>query len=196
MKKKLLTVCALCLLLAACGREKTTPAETIFMPAIPETETAEASEETLEITMENWQQYFDLRPAAEPIFLEDGTLESWDFFYGVFLREEYAGRFVSGQVDFEIRFDTEHRSASIEEATGTYMLGDLLGESLESDVQQKTFALEDLRQGQSVKSDFYGSIAARAYCGSIRSTQTGELAADLPLHGEILHAEGSLTLQN
>ena len=194
MKKKMLVVCAavFCLSLAACGGEKM--AETTDTLVLSQTEAA--SEQVVEITMENWEQYFELKNAAEPVISEAGDLESWDFSYGVFLKEEYLDRFVSGQVDFEILFDTERRKAGIEEATGTYELGELIPGRLESDTRQKTFGLEDFRdrQGLSVMSDYYGSVAGQACCGSIRESEAGELTAEVPVNGQILHAEGTLTI--
>ena len=201
MKKMILLLGALCLSLAGCGKE--TAEVSVFsvetmMETQRETALETTAEQNQEISLENFSQYFELRPAAEPVIGENGDLETWDFFYGVFLKPEYADRLISGQVDFEIQFDTEHRTAAIEETTGTYELGVLTGESLESDLQQKTFGLEDFRDQQdlSIKSDFRGTVAGRAYCGSIRQDEKGQLVVDVPINGELLHAEGELLLKN
>ena len=187
----------LCLSLAACAgkpaMETTVPEFIMTEPAAAQTTAPEAQEQTVEITMENWQQYFDLVTAAEPLCNDQGQIESWDFFYGVFLKPQYAEGFVSGQVDFEIQFDTEHRAASL---TGdSWELGEPVGEILESDFQQKTFGLEDFRHREDLpaQSDFIGTIAGQAYCGSVREAEDGSLIADYPANGKLLHAEGSLT---
>ena len=148
--------------------------------------------------MENWDQYFSLKPAAEPMLSDSGELKGWEFSYGVFLKPAYAENYISGQVDFEMQFETERRRIAIEETTGTYELGEQVGTSLESDFRQKTFSLRDFRDWQSlsIKSDFYQSVAAQAYCGATAPAEDGTLVAELPTNGKILHAEGSLTLKS
>ena len=61
--------------------ETTAEPETTAAP-----ETAEIPEKDVEITMENWEQYFELRVAVDPYRNENGEIEDWSFGYGVFLR--------------------------------------------------------------------------------------------------------------
>ena len=205
MKKLIsgLMALTLCLALAACGSRQENLKETEDMQTSAAAETAEMSEtaaeapKTVEITMDNWSEYFELREAAEPWFSEDGSIESWDFSYGVFLKDTYLERFQSGQVDFEIGFEKELREIGMEAETGTYMIGNPLETGEERPYEQKTCGMEDFRNREdlSVKSEFYGSVAAQAYSGSSGKNEEGILTAELPVNGQILNAEGSLILK-
>lgn len=202
MKKMIsfLLSAGLCLSLAACGREEQPPVQ-----SLPETETVfsetsvqeppEPQAETVEITMDNWETYFELRSVTEPYIGESGRPEAWDFLYGVFLKPEYAQRFSFGQVDFEISYDLSDYVCTWDEAGVT--LGEKIRSDLESSFETKTFGLEDLREDPNLteQSPFYGQIAGVVYGGTTLRQDDGTDHAQVPENGKILRAEGTLTLQ-
>ena len=199
MKKLMIamTVLALSLSLCACGPRKEDETVATFSPDTETVSIETSVPEQVEITMDNWQQYFTLEEAAEPVTDPEGRLESWDFSYGVFLKPEYEEKYRSGTVDFEIQIDLESRKTLMEESTGAYELGDLIPNDLESSFQQKTFSLEDFRNRENLseQSRFFGCIADQAYGGSIWEAPDGTLIAEVPANGRLLHAEGSLTFE-
>lgn len=48
--------------------------------------------QTIPITLENWEQYFELRPVRQFQFDEAGQIAALGFGYGIYLREEYLSR--------------------------------------------------------------------------------------------------------
>ena len=215
MKKiTIILTLVLCLSLAGCIFDGTPDSGTAAEPtaeSLQETETAAPSEETtkvpettaepapettaepekdVEITMDNWEQYFEVRTAADPYVNENGETEDWSFGCGIFLRPEYVSRFESGEVNFEISYATEGRLFSVDPESGRCILGGRTESGIRPESGCKTVGLEDLRSDESLPetSDFYGSIAARIYCGSAEEGQ----AATVPGQEKILHAEGML----
>ena len=191
MKK---TICAmlslvLCLSLAACGG-KTAPTEAPAVTEAPAQVTTEAAAVpvTVEITMDNWEQYFELISAADA----SSQGEYWALGYGLVLREEYG--YVSGNVDFELTYDLEQRpfEGNAEDMTWT------LGEALEPDHElmpgAKTFGLQDYRENKDMKM-FTGTVAAVCLPGVVMTREDGTQVAEVPVNGKILHAEGTLVLE-
>ena len=63
----------------------------------------------VEITLENWAEYFEIREAKYVWFNPFGDLESSSPGYGIFLKDEYYDRLANSyeavQVDFEVTYD-------------------------------------------------------------------------------------------
>ena len=177
---------ALCLALAACGDAK--PAETSAPVTVP-AETAPA-QLTVTVTMDNWEDYFELRSTTDVYVDQSGKVQNWSFCYGVFLREEFD--FVSGNVNFEVEYRTEQHPFTGDRATGEFTLGEATGTS--ENPRATTFALEDSRRDPNTDpmSGFYDSVAGRVYGGN--AARDGEV--DVPIEGKVLHAEGTMVLRN
>ena len=81
--------------------------------------------DVIEITMDNYLEYFELRETIELYTNEFGEVENFYFGHGLFLKEEYIGRLASLQnVSFELEADQEFRTAELDEVTGAYTLGE------------------------------------------------------------------------
>ena len=175
MKK---TICAilslvLCLSLAACGRGETVNGD---------------GTRSVEITLDNWEQYFELIPAADA----SSQGEYWALGYGVVLREEYG--YVSGNVDFELAYEVEQRPFEGDAETMTWTLGEPLVPDHELLPGAKTFGLQDYRENEDMKL-FTGKVAAVCLPGAVLTRKDGTQVAEVPVKGEILHAEGTLVLE-
>lgn len=116
--------------------------------------------EEIAITMENWEEYFELRKTEQVYVSESCNVINRVFGYGVFLKEEFADRFAEGS---ELLFDLEYNLA------WTRVMGDLAGDSymltgLQADAERKTLTanLTDFRglTSLSEESDFYNQVAA------------------------------------
>ena len=186
MKKHiaLTLVLVLCLALAACGDE--VPVETTAAAVLP----TETKDQNVTITMDNWEQYFELRPTTDVYVDESGKVQNWSFCYGVFLREEYD--YVSGSVNFEVEYRTEQHPFSGDRKTGEYTLGEATGTS--ENPRAVTFALEDSRRDPNTdpQSGFFDAVAGRVYGGNV-AKEKGEV--DVPIEGRVLHAEGTILLR-
>ena len=188
--------------MAACGN---TPAATepevapnVVMTentAAPGAGSMDSAEGAVEITMDNWETYFELRSVSDPFIGESGKAEGRDFMYGVFLKPEYAEKFDSGMVNFEISYDLVNYNCTVDGES--YTLGDKLENDLESAFETKTFGLQDFREDPEIsdKSAFFGQVAGVVYGGSAVQQEDGQFIASVPENGKILNAEGSLTLK-
>ena len=201
MKKMICAALALCLSLCACGAEPAVPTEATTVPeavteapaeTVTEAVTQAAAPETVEITLENWEEYFELRPAAD--VWVDGENQSWSLGYGLFLREEFLPRFREGNVNFELEYDLEQREFTGDAETLTWTLGELLEPDRELLPGAKTFGLEDFRSAGDLPG-FAGSVAGVCLSGTVMTRPDGSLMAEVPANGRILHAEGSLILE-
>ena len=115
MKKRLplVLVCSLCLLLCACGRNKAAPVEPgltteSVVLAEPTPSPGYTRFDSIPITSENWNVYFEISEVPLFILNPNGGVRELVQNYCVTLREEFAHRMrTSGsyQVDFEIAFD-------------------------------------------------------------------------------------------
>lgn len=196
MKKTILAILAFCISasMAACTAEDFT-AEITEIPAQTANTIAEvSSQDTVEINMDNWEEYFELRSVTEAYTGESGQVEGWDYLYGVFLKPEYVQRFAVGHVDFEISFDYVPYHCHWD--SNGCSLGDKIERDLESDSGTATFGIEDFRNSPELEetSEFYGCIAGVVYGGSTAELEDGTHMVQVPENGEILHAEGILEL--
>ena len=185
MKKMIAGVLALVLCFSAAGCAGTgDPNQTVAEF------TSTAAEQPLEaeITMDNWQEFFELRKTWELKSYDGG--DEWEFGLGLFLKDGY--EFQSGQVNFEVEYQLEPRSFSGE--SGEF------GEPVETghtpEPRAKTFALTDYRGDPGIGefSPLYGTVAGWIYCGGVLEQEDGSLIAEFPGTISVLHAEGSLVL--
>lgn len=127
-------------------------------PTVPPTEPPQPEE--IAVNMENWEDYFELRKTEQVYVSESCNVTNRVFGYGVFLKEEFAHRFVDGS---DVLFDLEYN------LSWSRVMGDLNGDSymmmgLQTDAARKTLTahLADFRglTGLSEESDFYNQVAA------------------------------------
>jgi len=163
---------AMVLILTGCGMDQPAateaPAAAVVTeapteaPTLPPTEPpTEASQPVpVEITMENWEEYFELRETEQVYISETCSVINRVFGYGVFLKEEYTDRFAEGS---QVAFDLEYNLA------WTRVMGDLtadnylmMGTQTDGERKMLTAGLTDYRiaGNMSEVSDFYGQVAA------------------------------------
>ena len=81
--------------------------------------------EVIELTMDNWQEYFELRECFDLYTNNFGEMENFNIGYGLFLKEEYISRLENiTEVSFEIEADRALYAVNVDEATGDYTLGE------------------------------------------------------------------------
>ena len=203
--KKLVTlmlVLSMVVSMAACGNTKNdlTVNETkdqIMDEEMSETEHSASSdvdmENSIPITMDNWETYFDLKLVEDPFINESGKVESWDFLYVVFLKPEYVEQYNFGNVDFELSYDLVSYECTYDEQKVT------LGKQIETTQEglTATFGLEDFRDNLDINNSsvFFNTVAGVVYGGSAMEQEGGNVIAGVPENGKILHAEGSLVMK-
>ena len=185
MKKMIAGVLALLLCFSAVG---CAGAEDPNQTVAEFTSTVTAQPLEAEITMDNWQEFFELRETRELVSYDSG--DEWEFGLGLFLKDGY--EFQSGQVNFEMEYRLEQRAFS--EKTGE------TGEPVENghtpEPRAKSFALTDYRGNPGIEEDspLYGAVAGWICGGGVLEQEDGSLIAEVPVSPSVLHAEGSLVL--
>ncbi|MDD5792325.1 MAG: hypothetical protein PUD22_07065 [Erysipelotrichaceae bacterium] len=119
MKKwiALLLAAALCLILTACGDDKTeenpgTVQEQTTADSLQDTGTsssAELTEQTVEITLDNWQDYFEFRPDVHVLKDSNNEIRGMQVIFKFFPKEAIAENIVDvGEDDERIVFDAQY----------------------------------------------------------------------------------------
>ena len=119
MKKwiALLLAAALCLILTACGDDKTeenpgTVQEQTTADSPQDTGTsssAELTEQTVEITLDNWQDYFEFRPDVHVLKDSNNEIRGMQVIFKFFPKEAIAENIVDvGEDDERIVFDAQY----------------------------------------------------------------------------------------
>lgn len=81
--------------------------------------------EIIELTMDNWAEYFELRECFNLYTNDFGEMQSFSIGYGLFLKEEYIDRLENiTDVSFEVEADRALYPVNVDEATGEYTLGE------------------------------------------------------------------------
>ena len=131
------------------------------MPTQPPTDAPTEAPQPVpvEITMENWEEYFVLRETEQVHISESCSVINRIFGYGVFLKEEYVDRLAEGSdVSFELEYNLVWRRVMGDLTGDSYML-----QSAQTDPDRKTQTaqLTDFRGNPAVaeESDFYNSVA-------------------------------------
>ena len=131
------------------------------MPTQPPTDAPTEAPQPVpvEITMENWEEYFVLRETEQVHISESCSVINRIFGYGVFLKEEYVDRLAEGSdVSFELEYNLVWRRVMGDLTGDSYML-----QSAQTDPDRKTLTaqLTDFRGNPAVaeESDFYNSVA-------------------------------------
>ena len=142
MKKRILRVLlatTIVVSLIGCGaKEEVVSKDTTeeVVEEIAETEVEETIEEVVaepvavEITMDNWEEYFVLEAAYDLFENSFGEYDNIHLGKAFCLRQEYAEKFVTdseeykSKVGFELQYTTEHRKVTIDPVSGTYEIGE------------------------------------------------------------------------
>lgn len=127
-------------------------------PTLPPTEPPQPEE--IAITLENWQEYFEMRETEQVYISETCSVTNRVFGYGVFLKEEYADRFAEGsQVSFELEYNVAWARVMGDLTADNYMI---MGTQSNPDRKLQSAQLSDFRlvENMSEESDFYGQVAA------------------------------------
>lgn len=188
--------------MAACGNSKENTDVNSLQDQSPDTEMVTTDhtissemdvENSITITMDNWDTYFELKRIEDPFINESGKTENWDFLYAVFLKPEYSKQYNYGSVDFELSYDLVSYECMFDEYKIT--LGNQTGRIEEG--QTATFGLEDFRDHAEINknSPFFNTVAGIVYGGSTMEQDNGTLSASVPENGKILHAEGFLVMK-
>ena len=150
---------AICLSLAACGAGAEPPAGTV-----PPTETVPVTTEPplqeIEITMDNWQEYFELREAQLITLTSAGEIYNREFGQGVFLKPEYAEMLAEAEVSFDLFADQVRYQVYGDITTDNYVIRkDTLHKEGE---QTLTETVQDFRTREKIAedSDFHNAVAA------------------------------------
>ena len=179
MKKLTTIIMALVLifLLTACAVPETAPNETdvpftvteafpeenispdteVFAPA---TESAYQQITSVAITLDNWEEYFELRQTEQVYLSESCNVINRVFGYGVFLKEEFLPLVALGSdVSFELQYEVVWKRVLGDVTGNSYLIQNI---SNEFNQKSQTASLTDFRNDLSIseESDFYGQVAA------------------------------------
>lgn len=175
MKKQITIIMALMLifLLTACAAAEPTPSETEILVTATETVPAESATvppetETsvpqkivpVEITLDNWQEYFELRQTEQVYVSQTCAVTNRVFGYGVFLKEEFLPLLApDSDVSFELQYDVVWKRVMGDLASDSYAV---IGSLTEAIPKTQVARLADFRENAEVPedSDFYGQAAA------------------------------------
>ena len=160
------------LILTGCGTDRPAateaPAAAVVTEAPTEAPTLPPTElpaelplpEEITITLENWQEFFELRETEQVYICPTCAVTNRVFGYGVFLKEEYADRFAEGsQVSFELEYNVAWARVMGDLTADNYLI---TGTQSDSNRKLQTAQLSDFRlmENMSEESDFYGQVAA------------------------------------
>ena len=182
MKKYSLFLCLLAaaLMLSACGTQTTPPvsaavetvAETTLeatpetvAETVPETQAPVADEvvEEIEITTENWQDYFERRDVQKVRVNDAGEITLREFGYGVFLKDEFIPRLAQNNpvdVSIEMQVDAVRYQIYGDLTTNNFIIRDDATHNIGTEIL--TAQVEDYRGNDQIEvdSDFYNAVGA------------------------------------
>lgn len=148
------------LLLTACGAAPTVA--TVESTQIP-TEAVTPVLTEVEITMDNWQEYFELRESEQVRVNDRGVTIQREFGYGVFLKQEYMDRLPENgaeEVCFEMQIRSVRRQVYGDLVTNNFKIKDeILSDEGEMVL---TRSVEDWRGSDRMEpgSEFENAVAA------------------------------------
>ena len=160
------------LILSGCAVREGTPTEAPAAAVVTEAPTVAPTEVpteapteppqpvAIEITLENWEEYFELRETEQVYISESCSVINRVFGYGVFLKEEYADRFVNeSDVSFDLEYNVAWARVMGDLTADNYLI---MGAQSNEERKMQTAGLTDFRlaDNMSEESDFYNQIAA------------------------------------
>ena len=182
----------LALLLAACGKQaavpetipettvlettapQTVPETTVPETTVPETTVPETVPETIppttaeavqeiQITTENWQDYFERRDVQKVRVNDAGEITLREFGYGVFLKDEFIPRLAQNNpvdVSIEMQVDAVRYQFYGDLTTNNFIIRDDATHNIGTEIL--TAQVEDYRGNDRIEvdSDFYNAVGA------------------------------------
>ncbi|MBQ2854397.1 MAG: hypothetical protein IJE81_02870 [Oscillospiraceae bacterium] len=158
MKKLLTFLLAFVILMsfAACAAE---PAQTApVAETVPETMAPSLLE--VEITLDNWQDYFELREAQRLILTSTGEIYNREFGQGVFLKPEYVQVLAEADVSFDLFADQVRYQVYGDITTDNFVIRE---DTLHIEGQQTmTETVQDFRLDEKIAAgtDMHNAVAA------------------------------------
>ena len=155
---------------------------------------------TVEITMDNWNDYFEIRETDDLYRNDFGEIDWKGFGFGVFLKDDVASRlkntYDSVDVSFKAAYDEVMHKATDIEADGDFQMGE---------VGHPKWLNEETRRGEAVgqvwlqEGDYMeGSGCYGYYCAPFTGYTTTEEEGDTYIivfeNPEILNVTGTLTM--
>ena len=132
---------------------------------VPETEAPVADEvvEEIEITTENWQDYFERRDVQKVYVNNTGEITLREFGYGVFLKDEYIPRLAQNNpvdVSIEMQVDAVRYQVYGDLTTNNFIIRDDATHNIGTEIL--TAQVEDYRGNDQIEvdSDFYNAVGA------------------------------------
>lgn len=135
---------------------ETIPQETETQPA---TEPAPQTIVPVEITLDNWQEYFELRQTEQVYVSESCGVTNRVFGYGVFLKEEFLPLLAPGSdISFELQYEVVWKRVMGDLTGDSYMI---IGSVNEVHPKTQLAQMTDFRENAEIPedSDFYGQVA-------------------------------------
>ncbi len=184
----------------------------VDMDYVPEDKYDELGPYSVELTMDNWTEYFELREAANMYFNQFGELESAQNSYGIFLKDEYMDKislqsFFTNEIAFKISYDTEAYAVPVsdyEEAWKTvFDINELektdppyYFDNFEETGLTTTASVWDYRNHTDLneKSPYYKSVAAEFGMGGNMTENGGTFIKALPVNAQVVQVQGELVL--
>lgn len=144
---------------------ETTVPETTVPETVPETippTTAEAVQE-IQITTENWQDYFERRDVQKVRVNDAGEITLREFGYGVFLKDEFIPRLAQNNpvdVSIEMQVDAVRYQIYGDLTTNNFIIRDDATHNIGTEIL--TAQVEDYRGNDRIEvdSDFYNAVGA------------------------------------
>ena len=185
---------------------------TTEMDYVPESAYEELGPYTVELNMDNWAEYFELREAVMVSANGFGEADYTNHGYGVFLKDEYMDKInlqsiYEGEIAFKISYDTECYAlpvSSFEEAQRTVYERSQLEKTdppyyyddFEKTGEIATATLFDYRNYTTMHKDssYVDSIAGEFFTSNSYSEHNGVYMQSLPVNGQMLQVQGNLVL--
>ncbi len=177
---------------------------------IREEDYAKFGPQPVEITMENWSEYFELRETPNVHINDFGEIVGRDHSYGIFLKDEYYNRLADNyeavNVNFELTYDeacfkaTDYNKETFDSA----FIGDLTFESCKGPTwwepesgQTTTATVYDQRTWEDTKyqqDPYYQKVAAQFYMSNGWSEDGNTLYYFGSINVQVSRVQGSLLL--
>lgn len=169
------------------------------MNFVTEADYEEVGPREVEITMENWEQYFELKHVRSLLYDQFGEPTAAAFNYAIYLKEEYVEKLAGGDqglhdLVFKLEFDQTHRYVT-NVTSDDYVVGDI---QFSNESQTNTATIHDYRGNSSMSTR---GVLAESVCGEfslgwVNIDQGSEESDTYPYmeNGKIIAVQGSVML--
>lgn len=155
---------------------------------------------TVEITMDNWDEYFEIRETDMQYRNDFGEIDWKGFGFGVFMKDDVASRlkdtYESVQVSFKVAYDEVMHKATDIEADGDFQMGEVGHPQWYQDNSERMDAVGEvwLQNGINMEESgcygYYGAI----FTGYTFSEESGVTYIVVYENPEVLNVTGTLAL--